>query len=122
MYLGIEIGGTKLQLGLGDGSGSELAALERCDVDARRGAAGILEQIESVAAGLLQKHDIQRIGIGFGGPVDSAAGVVTKSHQIAGWEGFPVVRWCRESLGKPAVLGNDCDSAALAEAQFGAAM
>jgi len=120
MYLGIEIGGTKLQLGVGDASGSKLADVLRHEVDARRGAAGILEQIESSATGLIQKYDIERIGIGFGGPVDSAAGVVTKSHQVSGWEGFPLVRWCRESLGKPAVLGNDCDVSALAEARYGA--
>src|SRR5437016_4398382 len=29
MYLGIEIGGTKLQLGVGDGSGGEFAAMVR---------------------------------------------------------------------------------------------
>jgi glucokinase len=120
MYLGIEIGGTKLQLSVGDASGDKLAAVVRHDVDSRRGAAGILEQIESSAAGLIQKHDIERIGIGFGGPVDSAAGVVTKSHQVSGWNGFPLVRWCQETLGKPAMLGNDCDASALAEARFGA--
>ncbi len=46
MYLGIEIGGTKLQLGVGDGTSAQLAAWERLDIDAKRGAAGILEQIE----------------------------------------------------------------------------
>src|SRR5262245_19149924 len=90
MYLGIEIGGTKLQLGAGDGSGCELAALVRLDVDPRRGAAGILEQIENAASGLIQKHGVQRIGIGFGGPVDSGVGVTTKSHPVAGWESFPL--------------------------------
>ena len=120
MFLGIEIGGTKLQLGVGDGTSSDLAALVRLDVDPRRKATGILEQIEAAVAGLAQKHRIERIGIGFGGPVDSAAGAVTKSHQVAGWERFPLADWCRDSLGLPAVLGNDCDAASLAEARLGA--
>jgi glucokinase len=120
MYLGIEIGGTKLQLGVGDGKSAELAELVRHDVDSQRGAAGILEQIERTGASLIRKHDIERIGIGFGGPVDSAAGITTKSHQVEGWENFPLAQWCLESLGKPAVIGNDCDCAALAEARHGA--
>jgi glucokinase len=120
MFLGIEIGGTKLQLGVGTGGDAELAALVRHDVDATRGAAAILEEIERSATAVIQKHPIERIGFGFGGPCDSVTGVATKSHQVAGWESFPLAGWCRESLGKPAVVGNDCDVAALAEARLGA--
>jgi glucokinase len=120
MFLGIEIGGTKLQLGVGTGRDAELAALVRHDVDATRGAAAILEEIERSATAVIQKHPIERIGFGFGGPCDSVTGVATKSHQVAGWESFPLAGWCRESLGKPAVVGNDCDVAALAEARLGA--
>ena len=52
--LGIEIGGTKLQLGIGQGQGS-LLALERLVVDPSRGAAGILDQIQAAFAALLAK-------------------------------------------------------------------
>ena len=58
--------------------------------------------------------------MGFGGPVDGAGGRVRKSHHIAGWENYPLVDWVRRSLGLPAVLGNDCDLAALAESRIGA--
>ncbi|MDX1947697.1 MAG: ROK family protein [Pirellulaceae bacterium] len=119
MYLGIEIGGTKLQFGVGSGHG-EFAAFVRRDIDSRHGAGAILDEIERSATPLLQKHDITRVGFGFGGPVDSAAGIATKSHQVAGWDQFPLVAWCGETLGKPAVIGNDCDAAALAEATIGA--
>ena len=54
MYLGIEIGGTKLQLGVGQGGG-ELAALERRQVEPSRGAAGILEQIEAAFLELIRR-------------------------------------------------------------------
>ena len=120
MFLGIEIGGTKLQLGVGDGERAELVAWERLDIDAKRGAVGILEQIERAAGGLVQRFPVARIGIGFGGPVDTAAGRVTVSHQVDGWRDFELAAWCRQTLGVPAVLGNDCDSAALAEARYGA--
>jgi glucokinase len=63
---------------------------------------------------------VQRIGIGFGGPVDGEHGRVIKSHQVAGWDDVPLGAWCEKKLGVPAVLGNDCDCAALAEALFGA--
>ncbi len=120
MFLGIEIGGTKLQLGVGRGDGAEFAAFVRHDIDISRGAPGILEQIEKSATALAQKHKIERMGIGFGGPVDSERGIVTKSHQVDGWDNFPLARWCEETLGLKTLLGNDCDVASLAEARFGA--
>jgi len=118
MYLGIEIGGTKLQLGVGTGTAPQLVELQRFDVVKEHGARGILEQIKNSANDLRARHKIERIGIGFGGPVNK--GVVTKSHQIEGWENFPLVHWCNEELHLPTILGNDCDSAALAEATIGA--
>jgi len=120
MFLGIEIGGTKLQLGVGPGDGAPPRALERFDVQPEHGALGILRQIESAAPILINRHKISAIGIGFGGPVDTPAGRVLKSHQIDGWDDFALADWCRQQLGLPAQLQNDCDMAALAEARFGA--
>lgn len=122
MYLGIEIGGTKLQLGVGTGESSRLEKLVRLEVDRARGASGILDQIRGAAAPMIGNFRPQRIGIGFGGPVDVAGGRVVTSHHVAGWDGFPLSRWCEENLKLPAVLGNDADLAALAEAQLGAGM
>ncbi len=120
MFLGIEIGGTKLQFGVGAGDGSPPVALDRHQVDPAAGAVGILSRIESATAALLQRHRIERVGIGFGGPVDSLAGRIIRSHQIEGWHDFPLVDWFQRTFGVEAVLGNDCDSAGLAEARFGA--
>jgi glucokinase len=124
MYLGIEIGGTKLQIGLGPGDGT-LAALWRGGVDVVRGGEGIREQIVREVPALLERAGVAReqvrgVGVGFGGPVDDADQTVIKSHQIAGWDGFPLARWLTELLGRPVALGNDADVAGLAEALFGA--
>jgi glucokinase len=124
MYLGIEIGGTKLQLGLGRGDGV-LRGLWRGTVDPAAGGDGIRRQILAAVPDLLAAANVERsalrgVGIGFGGPVDDATRSVIKSHQIAGWDGFPLADWLGEALGLPAVLGNDADVAGLAEARFGA--
>ena len=124
MYLGIEIGGTKLQLGLGAGDGI-LAALWRGGVNPAEGADGIRRQIVQAVPALLQQAGVERsalegVGIGFGGPVDDATRTVIKSHQIEGWDNFPLADWIGALVGLSAVLGNDADVAGLAEALFGA--
>jgi glucokinase len=124
MFLGIEIGGTKLQLGLGEGEGS-LLGLWRGSVNVQAGAEGIRRQILAAVPQLLSeaglaKNQVHGIGIGFGGPVDDHTRTVIKSHQIEGWDNFPLADWIAEILGLPAVLGNDADVAGLAEALFGA--
>jgi glucokinase len=119
MYLGIEIGGTKLQLGVGRGDGT-LIALERAEIERSQGAKAIRDRIESIARMLIERHDITRTGIGFGGPIDAERGRTVTSHQVGGWDDFPLVEWIAEKLSLPAVLGNDADVAALAEARYGA--
>jgi glucokinase len=123
-YLGIEIGGTKLQIGVGPGDGT-LAALWRGTVYPSDGADGIRRQITSAIPELLANSGIARaqlagVGIGFGGPVDDATHSVIKSHQISRWDGFPLASWITEITDLPAILGNDADVAGLAEALFGA--
>ena len=113
-YLGIEIGGTKLQLAVGDPG--EFSESMRMAIDPAQGAAGIRQQIQQAVDQLRSRHQIDAIGIGFGGPVKRQSGITTTSHQIDGWDDFPLASWCQETLQMPAVIGNDCDVAALAEA------
>src|SRR5437868_9045384 len=124
MYLGIEIGGTKLQLARGRGDG-QLLALWRGAVDAAAGGPGIRRRIETAIPELLanaaaDRSSLRGIGVGFGGPTDDATQSVVKSHHIAGWDGFPLAAWLTELTGLPAVICNDADVAGLAEALHGA--
>jgi glucokinase len=124
MYLGIEIGGTKLQLGVGADTG-ELAGLWRGAVDVAAGPEGIRRQITAAVPELLARAGVERgrlrgVGIGFGGPVDDKTRTVIKSHQIEGWDNFPLADWVSDAVGLPAALGNDADVAGLAEALHGA--
>lgn len=124
MFLGVEIGGTKLQLGLGAGDGT-VAALWRGSVVRSAGGDGIRRQIVSAVPELLAQANVDRsqlrgVGVGFGGPTDDATQSVIKSHHIEGWDGFPLASWLTEMLDLPTVICNDADVAGLAEALFGA--
>src|SRR5438477_8677303 len=97
-FAGIEIGGTKLQLVLGD---EEANIIERRKfaVEPGKGAAGIRRQIEQGISGLIGNHKPEAIGIGFGGPVDWKTGMICRSHQIEGWSGFDLGKWLHELTG-----------------------
>jgi glucokinase len=118
--LGIEIGGTKLQVGLSRKAGV-IEALERRVVDPARGAEGVRELILDAAAPLLARAEVRGVGVGFGGPVDAENGRTQASFQIDGWDDYPLADWVRSNLGVEAVsLHNDADVAGLAEARLGA--
>ena len=124
MFLGIEIGGTKLQLGLGQGDGV-ITAFWRGAVEPAEGSEGIRQTIVAAVPELLARAKIETgalrgVGIGFGGPTDDETQTVIKSHQIAGWDDFPLAKWMTELIGVSTVLCNDADVAGLAEALFGA--
>src|SRR5439155_790967 len=83
----------------------------RGGVDVARGGEGIREQILRETPLLLERAGVDRGqvrggGGGFGGPVDDADQTVIKSHQIDGWDGFPLAKWLTELLGWPVALGN----------------
>jgi glucokinase len=124
MFLGIEIGGTKLQIGLGQGDGAVIG-LWRGGVDPAGGGEGIRQQILAAVPELLRSARIapsrlQAVGVGFGGPIDDERQCVIKSHQIGGWDDFPLADWLSQALRLPVAIGNDADVAGLAEALHGA--
>jgi len=96
--IGIEIGGTKLQLVTGDGNGS-IQSRHRFLVDATAGAEGIRRQIAETLPRLAQTSGAAAVGVGFGGPVAWRTGRICRSHQVEGWSEFDLAGW----------LGGLCD-------------
>lgn len=121
MNIGIEIGGTKTQVGIGSKElGLLPGAILRSQVKRENGAQGILRDIVSLADELLASThltlaDIKSIGIGYGGILDSSRGVLLKSFHIEGWTDFPLQEWAQEQFGKPVRIENDASTAGLAE-------
>ncbi len=118
-YLGIEIGGTKLQLMVGDETG-QIKDRVRLDVRREDAAEGIRAQVEEAIRGLLQEYRFLAAGVGFGGPVNRKTATISTSHQIAGWAGFELADWLENLLRCPIFADNDANTAALGEYRQGA--
>jgi glucokinase len=115
--LGIEIGGTKLQIVCGDSEGN-IHSVHRFHVNKKDGAAGIRKTIEET----IEEHyagKLAAVGIGFGGPVNRFTGQIATSFHIEGWAQFPIVEWLQAIAGAPIFIDNDAN-AALGEATNGA--
>jgi glucokinase len=121
MLLSIEIGGTKLQLVLGDDS-ANVVARRRLRVERNARADAIRAQIEQSLPELVRAHKISGVGVGFGGPVDWRSGKIARSHQIEGWSGFDLAAWLGNLVGAPVFVDNDANVAAFGEALNGAGM
>ena len=118
LFLGIEIGGTKLQLVVADALMRTEQRL-RYAIDPAGGAGHIQDQLREGWQSLQHTGSIAAIGVGFGGPVDWKTGTIRVSHQVAGWGDFNLAGWLHQLTGKQVVIENDANTAALAEALYG---
>jgi glucokinase len=120
-FIGIEIGGTKLQLVLGTEAG-KIVQRRKLEVEPAGGAEGIRGQIRQTLPELMRLGQVQAIGVGFGGPVDWRTGKICRSHQIEGWSEFDLGSWLRQLAGVPVAVDNDANVGALGEAGHGAGL
>ncbi|GAB3766861.1 ROK family protein [Spirosoma pomorum] len=116
-YLGIEIGGTKIQVRAEDDRG-QLLALER--FNAYPTAVQIRQQLTDVIQQIRQQIQLDAVGIGFGGPVDYRTGQICQSFHVDGWHDFSLTDWLQEITQCPVYADNDANVAALGEAMRGA--
>lgn len=122
--IAVEIGGTKLQVALSTLQG-ELVLTRKGTAPVSGGAPAILEWFGKEIPVVLQKagernFHVKALGVGFGGPVESATGRALVSHQVSGWENIPLKEWFEQRFGLPAVVANDSNAAGWAEYRCGA--
>jgi glucokinase len=116
----VDIGGTKIAVGMVDGAGKVLSRIHM-PTDPNDYAAGI-EQIASMLRKVANEAGakISGIGIGSTGPVDPMRGAFDDVDFLPGWRGKRIVNHLAEIFKVSVALENDGDAAALAEAGWGA--
>ena len=117
----IDIGGTKIALGLSDTEGGAPVFRRfptRLEGGPRRITEAALDELERMAAE--RGARVAAAGVGCGGPLDRERGLILSPPNLPGWDDFPVVRVVEERLGVPVLLDNDANAAALGEHVYGA--
>ena len=116
--LAVDIGGTKFAVALFEG---ERMIKRESRPTNREGARDwMLSQVVSIARQWQVEAPFERCGIGFGGPVDFGEQRMAFSTHVGGWNNFRLSEFLSRELGVPALMDNDANAGALAEATFGA--
>ncbi len=123
--LGIDIGGTKVAIGVVSEQGQVLVR-STLKTDTSIPPKQIVKSIADEVHTLLDKLALDPgqcagIGIGAPGPLDPRNGVITCPPNLPGWEGFRIVEEFGQYFKQPIVMENDATAATLAEKWIGAA-
>ncbi len=119
--LGVDIGGTKVAVGLVDSAGKIVAQSRQPMVangTAEDGLQAVTAAIDSFAA---TNGGFQSIGLCAPGPLDPKSGIVLNPPNLPCWRNYPLAERIAQKYQLPVKLDNDANAAALAETRWGAA-
>ncbi len=116
MFLGIDIGGTKCAITLGNENG-QVIKKERfltTTVDET------IENIIRYAKELKGDNKVLSAGVSCGGPLDEEKGIILSPPNLPGWDKIHIKEKLEEALKIPCGVRNDANACAMAEFYFGA--
>jgi glucokinase len=124
LFLGIDVGGTNIKLGVVDEGGRSLAN-SSISTDEERGADDGCRRIHIAFQQLLAKANLNAAGIVHAGivtpgPIDIAHGMILRPGNLPGWWDFPIRKRVSQQLGLPVTFNNDANAAAYGEFWRGA--
>ncbi|MEX2092163.1 MAG: ROK family protein [Pirellulales bacterium] len=124
LYVGIDVGGTNIKIGLVDDAGQTLA-YNSMPTEQDKGAEDACGRIARVVSQLIDRSgidrgDVARTGIATPGPMDIAAGKILRPGNLPGWWDFPIRERLQIRVGIPVTFANDANAAAYGEFWRGA--
>ena len=106
LTLAMDIGGTKLKVGLLDRSGTMIAGPNRTDTPANPAPPTVVEALVNLAAPL---GHFDRISVGFPGVVRGGRVLTAPNLGTQEWRNFPLAAALTDKLGKPVRMLNDAE-------------
>jgi len=126
LLCGVDLGGTKLSVGLVEQGGRILDKLVAYD-HARKHEEELVLQIHGLIRQLLERNrtaekDLLGIGVGFAGHLRFKDGVVITSSNFPGMriKNYPLRKAIQEHFGVPVIVDNDANAQGYAEFRYGA--
>ncbi len=116
--LAIDIGGTNFSLGLF--ADAQITHSETRPTARDGGPLQMLSDMASIVQSWQVIGAIDRIGIGFGGPVHFPSQRVIYSTHVEGWDGFDLIGEVSRRFDAPAIVDRDTMVGALGEGFYGA--
>ncbi len=123
-YVGIDLGGTNIKGGIVDKKGN-IVCSSKIPTERHLGGERVADNIARLTKELLetanmQVSDVEALGMGVPGMIDSKTGIVVYSNNF-GWDHFPLAQMVSDRTGLPVKIANDANVAALGETKFGGA-
>lgn len=126
-YIGIDIGGTKCAVSLGEGTGDgNISIKDKVKFPtAGKTPSEVLDMFLSECEKVLSAQgigfsDVGGIGVSCGGPLDAGRGIVMSPPNLPGWDNIHVKEFFEGKTGVKTKLQNDANACAVAEWLFGA--
>ncbi|HEY8891439.1 MAG TPA: ROK family protein [Clostridium sp.] len=121
MYIGIDLGGTNIAVGIVDENGT-IKYEKSCETRSDRNSSEIIDDMLALVLNILDESEIQlkeikAIGIGIPGLADKNGNVIFCVN--LGWKNVPLGEIFENALHKPIYIDNDATVAALAEYETG---
>lgn len=120
--LGIDVGGTKMAVCLGNECGEILGSRRMpTGTDApERVLRAVIEMARELLRELnVHETDLDAIGISAPGPLSVSRGLLLAPPNMHGWVNVPIMRMISDAFARPVFMNNDANAGALAEFLFG---
>lgn len=118
-FVGVDVGGTSVKIGLVDDLGRTLSWLA-VPTEVPKGPDAAVERMskavhEAIQQAGLEPSAVARVGLGSAGTMDIPAGKLVRPGNLKGWEDYPIRDKLANACGFPVTFANDAAAAAYGE-------
>lgn len=116
MLIGVDLGGTNVRSGLV--SGQEIVKIDTDRLQSKGNEAAVIEQVINSISRVINP-EVEAIGIGVPGILDSKAGIVYDVQNIPSWKAVPLKDILEQRFQIPVLMNNDANCFAAGEWYYG---